>query len=70
MLNDPIGLDARAHRVAQKHGYRIERSSKPYSSDNYGDFMLIEVATNRVEAGERFDMSAEQIIEFFEGSAA
>lgn len=70
MLNDPNGLEARAHRVAEKHGYRIERSSKSYSGDNYGDFMLIEVATNRIEAGHRYDMGAEQVIEFFEGDAA
>ncbi|EGH00969.1 hypothetical protein PSYAE_03182 [Pseudomonas amygdali pv. aesculi str. 0893_23] len=60
-------LDARAKRIAEKHGYRAERSESHYSSDNYGEFMLIEQSTNRIEAGHSYDMGAEQIIEFFEG---
>ncbi|PWK44815.1 hypothetical protein [Pseudomonas sp. OV226] len=63
-------LDARAKRIAEKHGYRAERSEMRYSGDNMGEFMLIEEATNRIEAGHRYDMGAEQVIEFFEGDAA
>ena len=70
MSNEQRALDARAKRIAAKNGYRAERSDKPYSGDNYGEFMLIEAATNRIEVGHRYDMGAEQIIEFFEGNPA
>lgn len=70
MNKEQNALDDRARRTAHKHGYKAVRSDQPYSGDNYGEFMLVELATNRIEAGQRYDMGAEQIIEFFEGNAA
>ena len=32
--------------------------------DNHGEFMLVDAHTNNVVAGERFDMSAEEVIEY------
>jgi hypothetical protein len=34
------------------------------SVDNYGKFQLVDVYCNRIEAGERFDMSAEDVLEY------
>lgn len=66
MSKELKALEAQARRLAEKNGYMAVKSTKrTLSVDNGGGFMLVEVATNRVEAGERFDMSAEQIIEFF-----
>lgn len=63
-------LEAKARRVAAKHGYTAIKSSKrTLSVDNGGGFMLVETATNRIEAGERFDMSAADIIDFFKENA-
>lgn len=71
MSKELKALEARARRLAEKNGYMAVKSTKrTLSVDNGGGFMLVEGATNRVEAGQRFDMSAEQIIEFFEGDAA
>jgi len=68
MSKEQNALEARARRVAEKNGYMAVKSTKrTLSVDNGGGFMLYELATNRVEAGQRYDMSAEQIIEFFEG---
>lgn len=67
MNKDQAALDARARMVAEREGYRTIKSTKrTLSVDNGGGFMLVEASTNRVEAGERFDMSAEQVLEFFE----
>ncbi|MFB6400943.1 hypothetical protein [Pseudomonas putida] len=71
MSKELKALEARARHLAEKNGYMAVKSTKrTLSVDNGGGFMLVEATTNRVEAGERFDMSAEQIIEFFEGDAA
>lgn len=71
MSKELKALEAQARRLAEKNGYMAVKSTKrTLSVDNGGGFMLVEAATNRVEAGQRFDMSAEQIIEFFEGDAA
>jgi len=60
-----MSIEATAHRIAAKHGYAIRKSRAALSVDNEGGFMLVEAATNRIEAGERFDMSAEDVINFF-----
>ena len=60
-------LEARARRVAARHGYTATKSRKRTGSiDNGGGFMLAETATGRVEAGERYDLSAELVIAFFD----
>lgn len=67
MNKDQAELEARARRVAKNNGYLARKGSRRIlSAHNLGGFMLIEESTNRLEAGERFDMSAEQVIEFFE----
>ncbi|WP_019342820.1 hypothetical protein [Stutzerimonas stutzeri] len=59
-------LEAKARRVAAKHGYSAIKSSKrTLSVDNGGGFMLVETATNRIDAGARFDLSAAEVIEYF-----
>ncbi|UVM17543.1 hypothetical protein LOY42_04320 [Pseudomonas sp. B21-023] len=66
MNRDQAALEARVRMVAEREGYRAIKSTKrTLSVDNGGGFMLVEATTNRVEAGERFDMSAEQVLEFF-----
>ncbi len=66
MNRDQAALEARARVVAEREGYRAIKSTKrTLSVDNGGGFMLVEATTNRVEAGERFDLSAEQVLKFF-----
>ncbi|MGE6687793.1 hypothetical protein ACQKFE_07345 [Stutzerimonas stutzeri] len=70
MSKELKALEDKARRVATKHGYTAIKSSKrTLSVDNGGGFMLVETATNRIEAGERFDMSAEAVMAFFEEGA-
>ncbi|MBF4209147.1 hypothetical protein EI533_15570 [Pseudomonas donghuensis] len=64
-------LEARARHVAARHGFLATKSRKrSLSADNGGGFMLVEASTSRVEAGERYDLSAEQVIAFFDKGAA
>jgi hypothetical protein len=58
-------LDARARRAAKRMGLRAVRSRwRAHSADNRGAFMLIDPIPNRVMGGARFDMSAEDVIEY------
>lgn len=63
--------EAKARRVAARHGFFATKSRKrSLSADNQGGFMLVGASTGRVEAGERYDLSAEQVIAFFDKGAA
>jgi hypothetical protein len=58
-------LEARARRAAQKAGLKAVKSRwRAGSVDNYGGFQIIDPYFNRVEAGLRYDMSAQEVIEY------
>lgn len=64
-------FEAKARRVAARHGYLATKSRKrSLSADNGGGFMLVDARTNRIEAGDRYDLSAEQVIAFFDKGGA
>jgi hypothetical protein len=56
--------DQRARRAAKRIGLAARKSRKRRSIDNHGGFRIIEPYNNIVEAGERFDLSPEDVIEF------
>lgn len=59
-------LDRRARAAAKRAGLLASRSRKRSGSvDNYGHFMLVDPTTNFIVAGERFDMTAEDVIAYF-----
>ena len=56
--------EAAARRAAKRVGLQARKSrSRTISVDNRGAFMLIDPMHNAVVAGERFDMSAQDVIE-------
>jgi hypothetical protein len=58
-------LDSRARRAAKRAGLVAKKSRWRYDSvDNFGGFMLVNPRYNCVVAGSRFDMTAEQVIEY------
>lgn len=58
-------FDSRARRAASKVGLTARKSRwRKGSIDNYGEFMLIDPMSNIPQAGFRFDMTAEEVIEF------
>ena len=56
--------DSQARAAANRNGYAAVKSRKSPSGDNLGGFMLVERTTNRFVAGERFDLSSEDVVEF------
>jgi len=61
-------LEARARNAARSVGLIARKTRwRRDSIDNRGGFMLIEPNGNRVVAGERFDMTAEDVIAYCSG---
>jgi hypothetical protein len=57
--------ESAARRVAKKAGLVAKKSRwRKDSIDNQGGFMLIEPRGNYVVNGEKFDMSADEVVEF------
>ncbi len=58
-------LDKKARRAAHKAGYVARKSRRRQDSiDNLGGFMLVDPQLNCVVAGARFDLSAEDAIDW------
>jgi hypothetical protein len=58
-------LDARARRAAQRVGLVARKSRwRANSIDNFGGFMLIDPYSNLVVDGNRYDLSAEYVIDY------
>jgi len=58
-------LEARARYLAKKNDCYITRSRRSFSVDNAGGFMIVDCYTNGCLAGERFDLSAQDVIDWF-----
>ena len=56
--------ESRARRLAKKVGLLAKKSRRAWSIDNLGGFMLIEPFGNYVVAGSRFDLTAEDVVDY------
>ncbi len=52
-------------RALNKHGYSLHRSRKPISIDNMGEYMIVDIFSNSVAAGSRFDLSLTDVADWF-----
>jgi hypothetical protein len=59
---DNITLEQRARRAARRVGCRAVKSRRHESIDNCGGFQLID-AKNWIVGGERFNLSAEDVLD-------
>ncbi len=51
----------RVRRTARNRGYRVRKSRRSLSPDNFGDYMLVDLAHNVVALGSRYDASLDDI---------
>jgi hypothetical protein len=59
------GLDARARRAARGSGLTAKKSRwRRGSIDNHGEFMIVDPSNNSVVAGARFDLTAQDVIDY------
>jgi hypothetical protein len=54
----------RVRRMACRRGYRVRKSRRSASLDNFGDYMLVDLAHNVVALGSRYDASLDDIEAF------
>ena len=55
---------ARLRRLARRGGYSLHKSRAGFSADNLGDFMVVDDSRNFIVAGERFDMTLDDVEEW------
>lgn len=64
-------LDVRARRAARREGWFVRKSRWQVGTiDNYGGYMVIDLQHNLPVAGFRYDLSAEEVLEFCAEAAA
>lgn len=51
----------RLRRLARASGYDIRKSRKAQGADNLGGYMLIEMAGNRLVAGDRYQLDLKDV---------
>ena len=51
---------------ASRQGYTLRKSRARLSSDNHGEYMLIDAERNFVVLGERFNATLEQILSYLD----
>ncbi len=56
--------EGRARRFARQLGLRVIKSRRAISTDNLGDFMLVDVSRNCVVGGSRFDWTANDVVSY------
>ncbi len=56
-----LANENRVRQLALRRGYRISKSRRQPSLDNFGAFMLVEHPRNIVVLGSRFDASLQEI---------
>jgi hypothetical protein len=58
-------LDARARRAARREGWFVRKSRwRAGTVDNFGGYMIVDLSTNIPLGGFRYDLSAEEVLEF------
>jgi len=63
----PEASDSQARNAAKRVGLIARKSRKRRETiDNFGGFALIHPLYNCIVAGERFDLSADDVVEFCE----
>jgi hypothetical protein len=61
-------LEQRARNAAKAAGFAAKKSrNRTPCGDNYGGFMLVNLWNNSIEAGMRFDLSPQDVIDYCRG---
>ena len=51
-------------RALNKHGYSLRKSQKPISIDNMGEYMIVDIFSNSVAAGARYDYTLDDVADW------
>lgn len=56
-----LNPEARLKKLARESGYDFHKSRKAEGMDNFGGYMLTEIAPNTVVAGARYELSLQDV---------
>lgn len=59
-------LEQKFRRALNSIGYALRKSRSPFGIDNMGEYMIVDLRSNVVVAGPRFDLSLEDVPEWLE----
>ena len=62
-MNDK-NRESALRRKMRKHGYSLHKSRSRITPDNDGAYMIVDVGTNTVVTGSRFDLSLDDVSEW------
>ena len=54
-------------RALKKDGYALRKSRGAVNADNLGGYMIVDIASNTVVAGPRYELSLEDVAEWMKG---
>ena len=54
-------------RALKKDGYALRKSRSTINADNLGGYMIVDIASNAVVAGPRYELSLEDVAEWMKG---
>ena len=57
-------LERKLRRALDKCGYALHKSRAMLSPDNLGGYMIVDLQTNAVGGGSRFELSLDDVQEF------
>ena len=60
----PARLDSKARSAARRVGLLVRRSRRQLSIDNRGGYMVVDPYLNMILAGEKYELTAEDVLEF------
>jgi hypothetical protein len=63
-MTDAQYIEERVRRLAKRLGYRITKSRRAPSLDNYGHFQLVDESRNFIVLGEKYDLTLDTIEEW------
>ena len=68
-MENERNLERRCRNALKREGYYLQKSRKRkhFNADDEGGYMIVELWNNCIEAGERFDMSLEDVMIFCGG---
>ena len=55
-------LESRARRAARARGWFARKSRTPVGIGNHGSFRLVDASTNSIVHGEKFDLTAQDVL--------
>lgn len=63
---EEIKLESRLRKMLIREGFGLRKSRSAYSGDNLGGYRIVELHNNSIVAGERFDLSLDDVKKFLE----